>query len=520
MKRLATAHLTRIVMTIVIGVFLTSQMVVAQAEGIIATAWSPDGSMIAVSGVDGLLQIRDTSNQVIRGFTGLTTNVSSVDWGPDSTKIVSGGDDRLIYVWEVNTGQQIGKLTGTGSIIQVDWSPDGGKILATLYGGPYTLMSWNATSYTQIGALDAGDTFGANWNSDSTKIAAVNSVGYINIFSATLGAPLTSFTVDGGPISIAWSPDGTKLVTGIGSLDNNTNKILIWDSSTGALLNSFVGHTDIISVVSFSPNGQQIASASADGTVRIWNIATGQQIDSFAKPQSLSTSIAWSPDGTKLAYGGNDGTLQIVSVADVLSATPTPTTTPTGQYLISVLKPAGCTTTCFIGIQPGVTTQSEVKAIFASRNIQYTVDTGINNDEPNGIYSWNMPTTVLNFSANDGTPVFAFITFSKGIVRQVVVGLSIPVKTIVAAFGQPDAFKTDDSAYYMFYPQQGVIFQPLTPPQNYSYATAFFLVDTTLMNEWLSDTSISPALTCPEGSDLCSVKTATPVATITPMGIQ
>jgi Tol biopolymer transport system component len=57
MKRLATAHLTRIVMTIVIGVFLTSQMVVAQAEGIIATAWSPDGTKLAYGGNDGTLQI-------------------------------------------------------------------------------------------------------------------------------------------------------------------------------------------------------------------------------------------------------------------------------------------------------------------------------------------------------------------------------------------------------------------------------------------------------------------------------
>ena len=523
MKRLATAHLRLIVMTIVIGVFLTSQMVVAQAEGIIATAWSPDGSKIAVSGVDGLLQIRDTSNQIIRTFMGPTTDIRTVDWSPDGTKIVSGGNDGVVRVWDVSNGQPLATLTGLIAYnFQVDWSPDGNKILATGKGNPNSLIVWNASTYQQIAAVDAGQALGAHWSPDSTKIVVGQGSGYVSIYASTLGNPTTSYSIDGSVITANWSPDGTKIVAGTSIPGNDANQIKIWDVNTGNVIATYPGHTSMVGSVNFSPNGQQIASASNDGTVRVWNVATGQPIGSFAKPQSLSTSIAWSPDGTKLAYGGNDGTLQIVSVADVLSATPTltPTATPNAQDLISLLKPAGCTTTCFIGIQPGVTTQSEVKAIFASQGVQYTIDAGINNDEPNGAYYWNMSTTGINFSTDDGsTLLYGTVTFSKGIVRQLAVGLNIPVKTIVAALGQPDAFKTDDGDYYMFYPQQGGIFVIRTYP-SLSHTTSFFLVDSSAMNGWRTDNSLQPVLTCPQGTDLCNVQTATPIATVTPMGIQ
>jgi WD40 repeat protein len=32
------------------------------------------------------------------------------------------------------------------------------------------------------------------------------------------------------------------------------------------------GHTDYVHSVAFSPDGKQIASGSADGTVKIWNV--------------------------------------------------------------------------------------------------------------------------------------------------------------------------------------------------------------------------------------------------------
>ncbi len=450
MKRLVTAHLMRIVMTIVIGVFLTSQMVVAQAEGIIATAWSPDGSMIATSGTGGLLSIWDANTgSLITNITRLSGNVRSVSWSPDSTKIVSGGDDNIVHIWNAVTGQSLANLVGhTAGILFVDWSPDGSKIASVTADENLNLRTWDATSYQFIKTLRVGDVQAVKWSPNSSKLAIVNTNIGVIVLDATLNIStldLVNYSVGpnssiaGNAGSVAWRNDNNTIA--IGYFDG---KIYLWNVTTNQQVSVLQGHTGWVGSLSWSPDGTRLASASNDGTVRIWNVANGTVLATFQKGNGLTLSTAWSPDGTKLAYGGNDGTLQIVSVDDVLSATPAPTTTPTAQDLISVLKPAGCTTTCFIGIQPCVTTQSEVKAIFASRGVQYTIDAGINNDEPNGAYYWSMSTTGMNFSTDDGsTLLYGTVTFSKGIVRQLAVGLSIPVKTIVAAFGQPNELKTE-----------------------------------------------------------------------------
>ncbi|MBA3872596.1 MAG: WD40 repeat domain-containing protein [Anaerolineae bacterium] len=327
MKLSKAPRLIILLLTFVVIMSFASQTVMAQAEGIIATAWSPDGSKIAVSGVSGLLQIRDIYNQPIRTLTGLSSSIWAVDWSPDSTKIVTGSDDGQVIVWNIATGQQLGSLIGLGNYVQdVDWSPDGSKILATGENSD-TLFVWNASTFQQLASINAGNCYSAEWSPDSTKIVAGNGIGYVNIFSASLGNPITSYSVDGGVEPVSWSSDGTKIAGGVSDIVNNTYKIVIWDYSTGTVSATYSGHTDQVSGVEFSPNGQQIASASYDGTVRVWNVATGLQIGSFTKPQSFTTSIAWSPDSSQLAFGGTDATLEIVAAP--VEPMPTPTHTPT-----------------------------------------------------------------------------------------------------------------------------------------------------------------------------------------------
>src|SRR5262245_42350984 len=66
------------------------------------------------------------------------------------------------------------------------------------------------------------------------------------------------------------------------------------------------GHTDPVFSVVFSPDGQFLASASADGTVRLWDVATGQEIRRFRGHQGEVLSVTFAPDGRTLASAGND----------------------------------------------------------------------------------------------------------------------------------------------------------------------------------------------------------------------
>ncbi len=68
-------------------------------------------------------------------------------------------------------------------------------------------------------------------------------------------------------INMAWSPDGRLLAVG-------DSKIHLWETATLHVRRELPGHQDgPIRVLAFSPNGQLLASGSADTTVLIWDAA-------------------------------------------------------------------------------------------------------------------------------------------------------------------------------------------------------------------------------------------------------
>ncbi len=75
--------------------------------------------------------------------------------------------------------------------------------------------------------------------------------------------------------------------------------------------NRLVGHSDDVNSVSFSPNGNLIASASKDQTIRLWS-RDGKLLHILTGHGSAVNSVSFSPDN-RLATGNADGTIQMWS---------------------------------------------------------------------------------------------------------------------------------------------------------------------------------------------------------------
>ncbi|MEH1998250.1 MAG: hypothetical protein V7L00_05785 [Nostoc sp.] len=110
---------------------------------------------------------------------------------------------------------------------------------------------------------------------------------------------------------VTFSPNGQLLASG-----SRDRTVKLWRPD-GTLLQTLKGHTDAVTCVNFSPDGQTLASASLDRTVQIWrkNPITGK-----FDPKPYKTlkghgdwvySVNFSPDGELLATGSNDRTVKL-----------------------------------------------------------------------------------------------------------------------------------------------------------------------------------------------------------------
>ena len=71
------------------------------------------------------------------------------------------------------------------------------------------------------------------------------------------------------------------------------------------------GHTDEPRIVTFSPDGQMVASATRDHKVKVWQVATGQTVATLRGHSDQIRTLSFSPDGQWLASGGDDGSVRL-----------------------------------------------------------------------------------------------------------------------------------------------------------------------------------------------------------------
>jgi WD40 repeat protein/energy-coupling factor transporter ATP-binding protein EcfA2 len=107
--------------------------------------------------------------------------------------------------------------------------------------------------------------------------------------------------------SVNFSPDGNTIISA--SADGT---IKLW-SSKGKFIRDLLGHKGIVWSARFSPDGQTIASGSSDKNVKIWS-KDGRILKTLVGHTDSVYDVSFSPDNQIVASASRDGTIKIWNV--------------------------------------------------------------------------------------------------------------------------------------------------------------------------------------------------------------
>jgi WD40 repeat protein/mono/diheme cytochrome c family protein len=304
------------------------------------------------------IEILDLATGAVRQ-TPQIPNVTVVAFSPDGTRLAAAGRDTNIFIYDTATGRRTSETRlrreGPKGVVTTTWhlkfSPDGKELLA-LPGGKFLFINAETGQIRRTPDPDTKVTRLA-FAPDGTLLVGHGGF-FLKAIDRATGKASTYKNARGtarnpdqsGPeTAIEFSPDGKVMCVAY-----RNNVFRTYDVATGDVLGTervrFDSPTNRgapkpfpkdlpevdrvsgewpdqgwLSDAEYSPTGEYLATAHANGVVTLWRPPTMAFVGAFRTSDGTSAgrSLRFSPDGKRLAVDG-DGGIRIWPVADLAQA--------------------------------------------------------------------------------------------------------------------------------------------------------------------------------------------------------
>jgi WD40 repeat protein len=277
----------------------------AHADALRAAYVLPGGSRLATAGQDGTVILWDSRGQRLQQLTGPAQPIESLCLSEDGAWLAAGTSEGTVWLASTASGQ--GRVLGrhAGKVRALAFSPDGRQLLSGSRDGEVRL--WDvARGVGRSVHRHQAEACVVTFSPDSQLLASgsEDQTVWLQRLDSDQGQSLAPQGL--GVMALRFSPDGQQLF--LTELADPT--VQRWDVQAGRFLPPLLGHSDFVLDLAFSPEGQRLATASTDGTVRLWDLRSGES-RSLRGHEGAAVRVSFSQDGRQVLSTGQDGTVRL-----------------------------------------------------------------------------------------------------------------------------------------------------------------------------------------------------------------
>lgn len=242
--------------------------------------------LVVTNGLNTGLRIWDLEHGIPTQPTiPLEAHIHSLAVSPDSTRLVyvsstaGNPNTATVVLWNLETSEEIGRYTMTspGNPSCVKFQPNGQRFIT------------------------CDGEHGGN--------------GSIYLSHRDTGMIVRRFQ---GHYQAVWDAIFSAKNDFLASHDKYETKIVLWrlsDFDEPGAIKHLEGHTGTVRYISFSPNGEQIASVSLDQTVRVWDVSSGASLQTFFLGFTGNIYLSFiSPDWRQFVTVTHDNQLHVYDI--------------------------------------------------------------------------------------------------------------------------------------------------------------------------------------------------------------
>ncbi len=273
------------------------------ANGILQFTFLPDSTSGAVVTTEGVVQIWELDDlRVQETIEALGSDNRMVASSPDGRLLASTNASGKVGIWDIKQRRRLPDLTAASekTFVFLKFTSDGSQLVTAALEPTCPITRWDVATWAQTGKWELGVTpiTGDVSTSGRFAVAGLND-GSLAVLDCATGRSRRLRVAAGAITSAAFSRDETILATG-----NDQGALSLWNTKTWQLLClPLSGHRLPIYRIAFSDDGRRIATAGGSGqeAVILWDVPTRRPIATLQGDGENFNWISFSPDGNTIA---------------------------------------------------------------------------------------------------------------------------------------------------------------------------------------------------------------------------